>query len=301
MRDVIFIAGPTASGKSALALELARRFDGEIVNADSQQVYRGLDIGTAKPTAEERALVPHHLYDVADPWEQWDAARFISVADAAIADIHGRGRRAILVGGTGLWLRALRRGLVEAPARNDEIRARLDAEAKASGWPALHARLAKVDPESAARIHATDPVRIVRALEVFELSGVALSELHRRHESQPPRLVADLIAIDIPMETLTRRLVQRVDRMFEEGLEAETRRMAADPRAREKMARVMGYRETLELIEGRIRPNFARSLIVKAQRQYAKRQFTWFRGEADWSWVRYDRALDEALGHLGGG
>jgi tRNA dimethylallyltransferase len=295
MRRVILVSGPTASGKSALALALAERLGGEVVNADSQQVYVGLDIGTAKPTRAEQARAPHHLYDVAQPWEQLDAARFVALADEAIAGILARGRVAIVVGGTGLWLRALRRGLVDAPPRDDALRTRLEAEARAHGLGALHDRLAAVDPESAARIHRTDPVRIVRALEVFELAGVPLSELHRRHREQPPRLDAQMIAVELPMAELEARIEARVERMFAEGLVEETLRAAADPRARARLERVMGYREALALSAGRLSERRAMRLVATAQRQYAKRQFTWLRAEDDWRWIPAARALDAAL------
>ncbi|HEX9051545.1 MAG TPA: tRNA (adenosine(37)-N6)-dimethylallyltransferase MiaA, partial [Anaeromyxobacter sp.] len=166
MARLAVIAGPTASGKTALAVALARRVGGEIVNADSQQVYRGLDVGTAKPTAEERAAVPHHLLDVVDPGEGMDAARFVALADAAIADVASRGRIPIVAGGTGLYLRALLHGVVAAPGRDPALRARLEEEAARLGRPALHARLAAVDPAAAARIRPNDLVRIVRALEI---------------------------------------------------------------------------------------------------------------------------------------
>jgi tRNA dimethylallyltransferase len=295
MRRVLLVAGPTASGKSALAVELALRLDGEIVNADSQQVYRGLDVGTAKPAEPDRRRVPHHLFDIAEPWEQVDAAQFVARADAVIAQIRARGRWPIVVGGTGLWLRALRRGLVDAPTRAPSLRARLEAEREKQGLAALHRRLAAVDPESAARIHPTDPVRIIRALEVFELTGVPLSEMHRRHQAAPPRLEADLLALDLPMSVLERRIEGRVAEMWDEGLLEETARLAADPRTRLRLERTMGYREALELLASRLTRDEASRLIVRAQRQYAKRQRTWFRAEPDWTWLPAEGALESAL------
>src|SRR5438270_9472305 len=171
MQRVLTICGPTAPGKTALAVELAEKLGAEIVSADSQQCYRGLDAGTAKPTPQERARGPHHLLDVADPEEQLDAARFVQLADAAIAGIHGRGKRAIVAGGTGLWIRALLRGLLDAPGASPEFRAALRGELDALGVPALHERLRAVDPAAAARILPNDRVRIERALEVHALSG----------------------------------------------------------------------------------------------------------------------------------
>lgn len=294
---IVVLAGPTASGKSDLALELAELFDGEIVNADSQQVYRGLDVGTGKPTRADQARTPHHLYDLAAPWEQLDSARFATLADEAIADVAARGRLPILVGGTGLWIRALLRGLVDAPPRDPDVRLRLEAEATRD-LGALHARLAEVDPESAARIHRTDPVRIVRALEVFELGGVPLSELHRRHASGAPRYPALTLALGPPMPVLEKRIEKRARAMFESGLVEETRVALQDPRARERLSRVMGYREALGLIEGRLTPKRALEETYRAQRQYARRQFTWFRAEPQWAWLDPSTSLADARARI---
>src|SRR3989441_5093980 len=190
MQRLLVICGPTASGKTALAVEMAEKLGAEIVSADSQQCYRGLDAGTAKPTPQERARAPHHLLDVADPEEQLDAARFVQLADAAIAGIQGRGKRAIVAGGTGLWIRALLRGLLDAPGASPEFRAALREEFDALGVPALHARLRAVDPAAAARILPNDRVRIERALEVHALSGRPLSELQREHRFAQARYQA---------------------------------------------------------------------------------------------------------------
>src|SRR5438132_368483 len=202
MQRVLTICGPTASGKTALAVELAEKLGAEIVSADSQQCYRGLDAGTAKPTPQERARAPHHLLDVADPEEQLDAARFVQLADAAIADIGKRGKRAIVAGGTGLWIRALLRGLLDAPGASPEFRAALREEFEKLGVPALHQRLAAVDPDAAARILPNDRVRIERALEVHALSGRPLSELQREHRFAEVRYQASLLYLDPLREVL---------------------------------------------------------------------------------------------------
>jgi tRNA dimethylallyltransferase len=291
--SIVVLGGPTAAGKTALGLALAAEFQGEIVNADSQQVYRGLDIGTGKPTAAERALVPHHLFDVAEPWEQLDSARYAALADAAIADIHGRGRLPIVVGGTGLWIRALLRGLVDAPARDPVLRDRLESEASRD-LGALHARLAAVDPEAAARIHRTDPVRIVRALEVHALTGLTITELHRRHALGAPRYRSLQLGLGAPMTVLERRIETRARAMFDGGLAQETSAALADPRARARLERVMGYREALGLLEGRYTRAEAIELTYRAQRQYARRQRNWFRGEPEWRWLDLARPYDEA-------
>jgi tRNA dimethylallyltransferase len=279
------IGGPTAVGKSALALALAPLLNAEIVNADSQQVYRGMDVGTGKPTLEERSIVPHHLYDVADPWEQLDAGQFTREADVRIAEIVARGRRVIVVGGTGLWIRALVRGLVDAPTRDHAFRKDLREEAARIGWQALHERLRAVDPVTAARIGATDPIRIERALEVHALSGLPLSELHARHQRLPPRYEAVSLGIDVPMPELEQRIQRRVRAMFAQGLLAETNRLAEDPRAVMRLDRIMGYREALMLARGELSRDEAMAATIKAQRQYAKRQKTWFRGEGHWRWL----------------
>lgn len=294
-RPLVVIAGPTASGKSALALALAQQLGGEIVNADSQQVYRGLDVGTGKPTASERALVPHHLYDVAAPWEQLDAAQYVVLADRAIADVRARGRLPIVVGGTGLWIRALLKGLVDAPPRNAELRGRLEAQAREQGLGALHDRLREVDPDSAALIRPTDPTRLVRALEVFELSGVPLSELYRRQARGPPRHEALQLALELSMAELEQRIRRRVRAMFDDGLVEETARADAEPRAHDRLSRVMGYREALELLAGRLSREAAVEAVARVQRQYAKRQRTWLRGEREWSHIPAEGALEAAL------
>src|SRR5690349_5571211 len=205
VQRLVVIAGPTASGKTALAIELAERLGAEIVSADSQQCYRGLDAGTAKPTAEERARAPHHLLDVADPEDQLDAARFVGLADAAISGIASRGKRPIVAGGTGLWIRALLRGLLDAPGASPGFRAALREEFEKLGVPALHARLREIDPAAAGAILANDRVRIERALEVHALSGRPLSELQREHGFAQARYEALIWFLDPPRDVLRER------------------------------------------------------------------------------------------------
>ncbi|MBC7171604.1 MAG: tRNA (adenosine(37)-N6)-dimethylallyltransferase MiaA, partial [Polyangiaceae bacterium] len=192
----IVIAGPTASGKTAAGLWIARHLGGELVGADSVQVYRGFDIGSAKPTEEELSGVAHHLIDIVDPDEEVDAQRYAELADAAIADIEARGRVPIVVGGTGLWIRALLRGLVSVPPVDRELRARIEAEVDQEGSPAMHARLAAVDPRAAAGIHPNDRLRIVRALEVFEQTGTPMGELRHAHALGAPRYDALFVVLD---------------------------------------------------------------------------------------------------------
>lgn len=292
---IVVIAGPTAAGKSALAVALAQKFDGEIINADSQQVYRGLNIGTGKPTNVERQGVRHHLFDVAEPWEQLDAMQFAVLADETLPEIAGRGRIAIVVGGTGLWIRALLKGLVDAPGRDERLRARLHAEAEARGLAALHARLREVDPDSAERIRATDPVRIIRALEVYELGGVPLSRLYAEQRAQPPRYRALQLGVDLPRPELDERINRRVQAMFDGGILVETSDVLQnDKRARARVQSVMGYREALMYLEGLLPLPDAIVLTANAQRQYARRQRTWFKAETEWTWLEPSRFFDQA-------
>ncbi len=278
MQRLVTICGPTASGKTALAVELAEKLDAEIVSADSQQCYRGLDAGTAKPSPEERSRARHHLLDVADPEEQLDAARFVRLADAAVADISARGKRVIVAGGTGLWIRALLRGLLDAPGASPELRAALREDFERLGVPALHARLAEVDPGAAARILPNDRVRIERALEVHALSGRPLSELQREHRFAQARYEALLWFLDPPREVLGQRIEARTRRMFADGsLRRETEWLLS--RGASKALKIIGYEEMAEALRT---GNFAAAEErTKARtRQYAKRQRTWFARDA---------------------
>jgi tRNA dimethylallyltransferase len=278
VQRLVTICGPTASGKTALAVELAEKLDAEIVSADSQQCYRGLDAGTAKPSPEERSRAHHHLLDVADPEEQLDAARFVQLADAAVADISRRGKRVIVAGGTGLWIRALLRGLLDAPGASPELRAALREDFERLGVPALHARLAEVDPGAAARILPNDRVRIERALEVHALSGRPLSELQREHRFAQARYQALLWFLDPPREVLRQRIEARTRRMFADGsLRRETEWLLS--RGAGKALKIIGYGEMAEALRT---GNFAAAEErTKARtRQYAKRQRTWFARDA---------------------
>lgn len=284
MISVLCIAGPTASGKTALAVALARRLDGEVVSADSQQVYRGLDAGTAKPTAEERAGVPHHLLDVAEPGQGMDAARFTALADAAIAGIAGRGRLPIVAGGTGLYLRALLHGVAEAPGRDPALRASLEAEAARLGRPALHRRLAAVDPAAAAKIGPNDLVRIVRALEIAA-GGRTQSELFAAHAFAAARYRFRLLALDLPRAELHARIDARVPLLFERGLLAETAALLARSGGRLPPKLPIGYAEAAEVLAGRLEPSDAVQRVRIAHRRYARRQVIWLRREQDVRWL----------------
>jgi len=269
---LVVVAGPTASGKTALACALAEALGAEIVSADSQQCYRGLDSGTAKPTVEERARAPHHLLDVADPEQQLDAAAFVKLADVAIADIAKRGKRVVVAGGTGLWIRALLRGLLDAPGASPALRASLREQSLSD----LHAKLLEVDQESARRIRPGDRVRIERALEVHALSGRPLSELQREHGFSQARYEALTFFLDPPRPLLHGRIAARTRALFASGaLQRETEWLLARGAPAQKALKIIGYGEMAEAL--RTRSFAAAEERVNARtRQYAKRQRTWF-------------------------
>jgi tRNA dimethylallyltransferase len=272
----IALAGPTASGKSAIAMALAERIELEIVSVDSAQVYRGMDIGTAKPSAAERARVPHHLLDIIEPYERYSAARFADDARAAIAAINRRGRLALLVGGTMLYLKALFEGLDTLPAADPSVRAALDAQAAERGWPALHAELARVDPDTAARLAPNDAQRVQRALEVWQLTGQPLSQAQGRRGAG---LAMPLIALEPPSRPwLHERIAQRFDAMLAAGFVDEVRALRARGDLHEGLPsmRCVGYRQVWQALE---QGNLAgvRERGIAATRQLAKRQLTWLR------------------------
>jgi len=276
-QPLLVILGPTASGKSRLALALAEALGGEIVSADAFAVYRGLDIGTDKPTASDRRRVRHHLIDVADPREVFSAGAFARAARAAIADIAARGLQPLVAGGTNFWIRALLEGLFDAPPRDPKVSAAL-----AAGWradpAAMALRLAAVDPESALRIGANDRQRILRALEVFELTGEPLT-LHWKRQQTQSLYDALLVAPEHDRGALYARIDARVERIFEAGLVGEVERLLADgvpPGAHALKA--IGYREVVDMLQGRIELEAAVDSTKRASRNFAKRQMTWLRG-----------------------
>ena len=274
---IFAIVGPTASGKTDVALRVAERIGAEIVSCDSMQLYREFDVGTAKPSAEERARVPHHLVDLLPPAETYSAARYAADADRAIADILARQQRVLIVGGTGLYLRALRFGLFAAPPRDDELRAKLlDEEARTSGI--LHLKLRSVDPRAAERIAPADLVRLVRALEVHTLTGVPLSEHHARHKPEP-RHPIEVLLLDPPREQLEARIASRVDVMLAGGLVEETRRVRQKWGAAVASLGAVGYAEVCQLLDGQLAASGLSDAIFRATRRYARRQRTWFAKE----------------------
>jgi len=303
--SLVAVIGPTGSGKSDLALDLAERIGGEIICLDSAQVYRHLDIGTAKPTPEERARVPHHLFDAVEPTDGMDAARWVAMAEPVIAGIAARGRVPMLVGGTGLWLKALLHGLFDAPPPDAAIRARLEAELREQGPEALHARLAGVDPDAAACIAAADRQRIVRALEYFEQTGERISRAQAQHEFSEQRHRCLTVGIDRDREELKARLMTRLDRMLEAGWIEEVRALleAGVPRdARGFIAH--GYRHVIAHVLGEKSLEEIREVMLREHVAYTKRSRTWYRKLPGVMWVRPPvdlRALERAVASFLGG
>lgn len=273
------LAGPTASGKSALALELARTTGAELISADSQQVYRYFDIGTAKPSAAELAAAPHHLVSCVEPLEAFSAARFASLADQAISDIQARGKRVIVVGGTGLYLRVLLHGVVNTPGRDEALRAQFEALADLHGNAALHAELAKVDPASAAQLNVADRVRVIRALEITRLTGQPASTWRAAHAFEHDRYPYALWVLDPPREALYVRINARARAMFDGGLLEETASLVKRGFRDAAPMKAVGYSQALDCLEGRLTREAAIEATAKATRHYAKRQWTWFKKE----------------------
>jgi tRNA dimethylallyltransferase len=293
--SVVVVAGPTASGKSRLAMEHAQRLGGELVNADSVQVYRGFDIGSAKPSREERAQVRHHLIDEREAHETWSAAEFVADADRAIAGISDRGRLPIVVGGTGLYLRSLLRGLVEAPAADPGLRASLGEELARVGIEALHARLAGLDPAYAASIHVRDRVRVIRGLEIVTLTGRRRSDLHAEHGLREDRYRAMLLVLDGDREALHARIDARARGMVEAGLLAEVEGLlAAGVSSDAQPMRAIGYRHALQRMSGELGEGWG-ELLARDTRHYARRQLTWFRAQPQVTWVPLDGGGEVAL------
>jgi tRNA dimethylallyltransferase len=278
-RAAYVLLGPTASGKSVLAMALAARFPLEIVSVDSGQVYRGMDIGTAKPSAAERARVPHHLIDVVDPTQAYSAGRFRQDAIAAVQDILARGKIPLLVGGTMLYYRALAQGIDALPAAEPGLRAQIDARAARHGWPALHADLARVDPVTAARLAPNDAQRIQRALEVWELSGRPMSELQTGARSAPPFALRAFALVPEDRAELHRRIALRFEQMLRGGLVEELRALRSRYALHAALPsmRCVGYRQAWACLEGAYGQAQLREKGIAATRQLAKRQLTWLR------------------------
>lgn len=288
MPNLICIAGPTASGKTALSIALARQLNAEIVSCDSMQVYRRMDIGTAKPTPEERQGIPHHMLDVAEPDEDFSVSRYCEMASPIIDAILDRGKTAIIVGGTGLYMDSLIKGNSFAPYPSTGRREELEALAAKEGIEAVLSRLRRVDPESAARLHPSDQKRIIRAMEVYLETGETITEHNRRSQNIPPRYTPLWFALeDAQRADLYSRINRRVDVMLEAGLLDEIRQLLSDGIPSHCTAmQAIGYKEFVAALDGKCTVEEAADLVRQSSRRYAKRQLTWFRRNSAIHWLR---------------
>lgn len=297
MPKVVFLMGPTASGKTELSLALAKRLPLEIISVDSAQVYRGMDLGTAKPEAEVLAAVPHHLLDIRDPSDPYSAAEFRRDAQGLIPEILARGRLPLLAGGTMLYFRALEYGLDELPRADPAIRAGLAEALAEQGLAALHQRLARLDPESAARIHVKDTQRILRALEVQAQTGQPLSRLQQARGAEFPWPLVKLALAPWSRDELRERIARRFDLMLAQGFEAEVRQLwvRGDLNPELPAMRAVGYRQMLAYIRGEIDHATMREQAITATRQLAKRQMTWLRSWPGVQWLEREPLVEQAL------
>ena len=281
---LLCILGPTAVGKTELALRVAARIGGEIVSVDSRQVYRKMDIGTAKPTPEQLKLAPHHMINCADPDEPFSAADYRRGADQAIREICQRGKLPMLVGGSGLYFRSVVDGLFDGPQADEELRQKFRQEAKELGTGHLYARLEAIDPEAAGKIHHNDLLRIIRALEVYEKTGTRVSDLRQQWGSSETRYKFAAFGLTRPRDTLYERIEARVDKMMAEGLLEEVRALSQYSRDLQGM-KCLGYKELLSFLDGRYDLDEAIVLIKRNTRRFAKRQLTWFRRDKRIRWI----------------
>lgn len=290
MNNIICIAGPTASGKTALAVELAKELNGEVVSCDSMQVYKHMDIGTAKPTLEEMQGIPHHMIDVAEPWEDFSVSRYCEMAAPIVDDIISRGKTAVIAGGTGLYMDALIRGNAFAPFPATGVRERLEAQADAEGMEAMLSRLRAVDPDAARRLHLSDRKRILRALEVYLETGETITEHNRKTQAVPPRYSPLWLGLDFTeREELYRRIDLRVGLMLQQGLVEEIRGLLADGIPERATAmQAIGYKEFVDALDGRCTIEEAADQVRQSSRRYAKRQLTWFRRNKAIHWLIRD-------------
>lgn len=288
---ILVIVGPTASGKTRMAVELAQRHNGEVISADSMQIYRTMDIGTAKPTKEEMGGIPHHMIDVADPEEDFSVARYVEMAARCVDDVLARGKLPIVAGGTGLYIDSLLSGRTFAPFSPDSaLRGELERELAEKGGQAMLEALAQVDPEAAQRLHPNDHKRIVRALEVYRSTGKTITQHNRETQAIPPRYNALTIGLAFQdRQAMWRRIDQRVDEMVAAGLEDEVRRLLTSgisPKCTAMQA--IGYKEFTQALSGEMTWQEAADVVKLRSRQYAKRQLTWFGRNPNTRWVRWD-------------
>ena len=296
MKRIAAVVGPTASGKTALAVALAKQFNGEVVSADSMQIYRKLNIGTAKPTAEEMQGVPHHMLDVAAPGESYSVSRYEKEATACVEDILSRGKLPILCGGTGLYVDALIRGggFLESGV-DSGLRAQLEEEWNVRGGEAMLQRLASFDPDSAARLHLNDKKRIIRAVEVYLQTGITITAHNARTAALPPRYDAVMIGLRTePRQILYSRIDRRVTKMLDAGLEQEARQLLESGDLAGTAAQAIGYKEMLAYFRGEATLEQAADLIRQKSRNYAKRQLTWFQRDDRVHWITYNQPESEA-------
>ncbi len=295
LHKIVVICGPTGVGKTGFAIALAGHFAAEIIGADSMQIYRFMDIGTAKPTESERSAVPHHLVDVGDPDHPFDAAAYAEQAGQAVQQVTARGNLPLVVGGTGLYIKSLIYGLFNSRPYDPALRRRLQQEAEQKGAGSLHHRLVGRDPKAAARIHPNDTYRLVRALEVLELTGNSIIDHHRGHGFARPRYHALKIGLTLPREQLYARIDQRVDAMIDAGFTAEVRELLARGYGPElKAMQSLGYRHLTDFLQGRLDWAEALRTLKRDHRRYAKRQMTWFGADVSVHWLTPD-ALPEAV------
>ena len=299
MNNVICIAGPTASGKTALAVELAKELGGEVVSCDSMQVYRRMDIGTAKPTEEEKQGIVHHMLDVAEPWEEFSVSRYCEMAAPIVDGILARGKTAIIAGGTGLYMDSLIKGNDFAPFPTTGMREKLEAQADADGMEAMHSLLASIDPDSAARLPINDRKRIIRALEVYYETGETITAHNLRTQAIPPKYNPVWLGLDFADRAdLYQRIDLRVSIMLEQGLEREIWDLLAEgipPKCTAMQA--IGYKEFVDAMDGKISIEEAADQVRQSSRRYAKRQLTWFRRNPKMHWLvrSADTKMDEIL------
>ena len=287
MNSIICICGPTASGKTGLAVALAKKLDGEVISCDSMQIYRGMDVGTAKPTPEEMQGVPHHLLDVADPDESFSVSRYVELADRALQDVLSRGKTAIVCGGTGLYMDSLMLGRAFAPFPETGKRQALEREAESFGIEPLLDRLRAVDPASAGRLHPSDRKRIIRALEVYEETGKTITQHNLETQRIPPKYRPLWLGLTFePRQLLYERIDRRVELMMEQGLADEVRRLLASGVSPEATAmQAIGYKEMAAALRGELSIEEAVAQIQQSSRRYAKRQLTWFRRNPEVHWL----------------
>jgi len=291
--NVIVICGPTALGKTAVAIDLAKAFSAEIIGADSMQIYRYMDIGTAKPNPDEQAAVPHYMIDIVDPDEPFDARQFAKKAREKILTLHARGVVPFVVGGTGLYIKALVHGLFPAAPSNPDIRRRLKEEGKIRGADSLYNRLNRCDPESAKRLHPNDTYRIIRALEVYELTGKRISEYHRAHRFMDMPFNVLKIGLNMNRDLLYDRINRRIDGMIDAGLLDEVKGLLNMGHSADlKSMQSIGYRHMVDFIQNRSSWNEALRTLKRDTRRYAKRQLTWFKADSEIKWSEPDQIKD---------